>query len=164
MATNHLPFIRGTDEGIWRRIKVIPFNVQIPANKVDKNLEDKLKAEWTGILNWIVQGAIMWQIEGLQDPEVVQDASKQYRENMDPLEAFLNECCVAGRNYEIKARPLYDAYHDWAKKSNEHLMSMTKFGREMAKKLPKSQLLQYVHQELHGMKGFVIQEFPDKQS
>ena len=84
-------------------------------------------------------------IEGLQDPEVVQDASKQYRENMDPLEAFLNECCAAGRNYEIKARPLYDAYHDWAKKSNEHLMSMTKFGREMAKKLPKIRQNDGVH-------------------
>lgn len=138
MATNHLPFIRGTDEGIWRRIKVIPFNVQIPANKVDKNLENKLKAEWTGILNWIVQGAIMWQVEGLKDPEVVQDASKQYRENMDPLEAFLDECCKAGSNYTIMGRPLYNAYRDWARESNEHLMSMTKFGREMAKKLPKA--------------------------
>ena len=138
MATNHLPFIRGTDEGIWRRIKVVPFNVQIPANKVDKNLENKLKAEWTGILNWIVQGAIMWQVEGLKDPEVVQDASKQYRENMDPLEAFLDECCKAGSNYTIMGRPLYNAYRDWARESNEHLMSMTKFGREMAKKLPKT--------------------------
>lgn len=138
MATNHLPFIRGTDEGIWRRIKVIPFNVQIPANKVDKNLENKLKAEWTGILNWIVQGAIMWQVEGLKDPKVVQDASKQYRENMDPLEAFLDECCKAGSNYTIMGRPLYNAYRDWARESNEHLMSMTKFGREMAKKLPKT--------------------------
>lgn len=138
MATNHLPFIRGTDEGIWRRIKVVPFNVQIPANKVDKNLENKLKAEWTGILNWIVQGAIMWQVEGLKDPEVVQDASKQYRENMDPLEAFLDECCKAGSNYTIMGRPSYNAYRDWARESNEHLMSMTKFGREMAKKLPKT--------------------------
>lgn len=138
MATNHLPFIRGTDEGIWRRIKVIPFNVQIPANKVDKNLENKLKAEWTGILNWIVQGAIMWQVEGLKDPEAVQDASKQYRENMDPLEAFLDECCKAGSNYTIMGRPLYNAYRDWARESNEHLMSMTKFGKEMAKKLPKT--------------------------
>ena len=89
-------------------------------------------------LHWIVQGAIMWQIEGLQDPEVVQDASKQYRENMDPLEAFLNECCIAGGNYKIKARPLYTAYRDWARDSNEHLMSMTKFGKEMAKKLPRT--------------------------
>ena len=145
MATNHLPFIRGTDEGIWRRIKVIPFNVQIPADKIDKNLENKLKSEWTGILNWIVQGAIMWQKEGLKDPAIVKDASKQYRVSMDPLEAFLNECCVTGSNYEIKGRPLYDAYHDWAKKSNEHLMSMTKFGKEISKKLPKIRQNDGVH-------------------
>ena len=137
MATNHLPFIRGTDEGIWRRLKVIPFSVQIPKNKVDKNLENKLKSEWAGILNWIVQGAIMWQREGLEDPEKVKNASRNYRQSMDPLEAFLDECCVAGGSYSIQARPLYDAYRDWAKNSNEHLMSMTKFGKEMSKKLPK---------------------------
>lgn len=137
MATNHLPFIRGTDEGIWRRLKVIPFSVQIPKDKIDKNLENKLKSEWTGILNWIVQGAIMWQKEGLEDPEKVKNASRNYRQSMDPLEAFLDECCIAGGSYSIKSRPLYDCYRDWAKKSNEHLMSMTKFGKEMSKKLPR---------------------------
>ncbi|NRO84145.1 hypothetical protein IMAU10149_00717 [Lactobacillus helveticus] len=137
MATNHLPFIRGTDEGIWRRLKVIPFNVQIPKDKVDKNLENKLKSEWTGILNWIVQGAIMWQKEGLEDPEKVKNASRNYRQSMDPLEAFLDECCIASGSYSIKTRPLYDTYREWTKRSNEHLMSMTKFGKEMSKKLPR---------------------------
>ncbi|MBD5430970.1 MAG: DNA primase [Lactobacillus sp.] len=137
MATNHLPFIRGTDEGIWRRIKVIPFNVQIPKDKVDKNLESKLHSEWTGILNWIVQGAIMWQREGLEDPLKVSEASRNYRKSMDPLESFLDECCEAGGDYSVKARSLYDTYHDWAKRSNEHLMSMTKFGKELSKKLPR---------------------------
>lgn len=138
MATNHLPFIRGTDEGIWRRIKVIPFNVQIPTNKVDKSLENKLQSEWTGILNWMVQGAIMWQREGLDTPTAVSEASRQYRNNMDPLEAFLNECCEAGATYKVRSRPLYDAYREWARDSNEYQMSLTKFGREMSKKLPKT--------------------------
>lgn len=137
MATNHLPFIRGTDEGIWRRLKVIPFDVRIPEEKVDKNLENKLKSEWSGILNWIVQGAIMWQREGLGDTDKVKAASQNYRQSMDPLEAFLSECCARNSSYEIKARPLYDAYRDWARQSNEHLMSMTKFGKEISKKVPK---------------------------
>ncbi len=137
MATNHLPLIRGTDEGIWRRLKVIPFDVQIPKDKVDKNLENKLKSEWAGILNWIVQGAIMWQREGLEDPERVSEASREYRENMDPLDAFINEMCTDGAEYSVKARTLYDEYRIWAEKSGEYRMSMTKFGREMAKKLPK---------------------------
>ena len=135
MATNHLPIIRGTDDGIWRRIKIIPFNIQIPKEKVDKKLEYKLKAEYTGILNWIVQGAIMWQQEGLKDPEAVTRVIETYRAEMDPLDAFLEECCTTGQNYSIKAREMYDAYHEWAKESEEYKMSMTKFGREMRKKL-----------------------------
>lgn len=135
MATNHLPIIRGTDDGIWRRIKIIPFNIQIPKEKVDKKLEYKLKAEYTGILNWIVQGAIMWQQEGLKDPEAVTRVIETYRAEMDPLDAFLEECCTTGQNYSIKAREMYDAYHEWAKESEEYKMSMTKFGREMSKKL-----------------------------
>ena len=135
MATNHLPIIRGTDDGIWRRIKIIPFNIQIPKEKVDKKLEYKLKAEYTGILNWIVQGAIMWQQEGLEDPEAVTKVIEAYRAEMDPLDAFLEECCTTGQNYSIKAREMYDAYHEWAKESEEYKMSLNKFGREMSKKL-----------------------------
>lgn len=135
MATNHLPIIRGTDDGIWRRIKIIPFNIQIPKEKVDKKLEYKIKAEYTGILNWIVQGAIMWQQEGLEDPEAVKQVIETYRAEMDPLDAFLEECCTTGQNDSIKARDMYDAYHEWAKESEEYKMSMTKFGREMSKKL-----------------------------
>lgn len=135
MATNHLPIIRGTDDGIWRRIKIIPFNIQIPKEKVDKKLEYKLKAEYTGILNWIVQGAIMWQQEGLEDPEAVTKVIENYRAEMDPLDAFLEECCTTGHNYSIKAREMYDAYHEWAKESEEYKMSLNKFGREMSKKL-----------------------------
>lgn len=135
MATNHLPIIRGTDDGIWRRIKIIPFNIQIPKEKVDKKLEYKLKAEYTGILNWIVQGAIMWQQEGLEDPEAVAKVIETYRAEMDPLDAFLEECCTTGQNYSIKAREMYDAYHEWAKESEEYKMSLNKFGREMSKKL-----------------------------
>lgn len=137
MATNHLPIIRGLDDGIWRRIKIIPFNVQIPKNKVDKNLESKLKSEYTGILNWVVQGSLMWQQEGLEDPDAVHKVVEAYREQMDPLEAFLGEQCVTGPAFEVKARELYDAYHTWARNSEEYRMSSTKFGREIGKKLIK---------------------------
>ena len=136
MATNHLPIIRGTDDGIWRRLKIIPFNVQIPKAKVDKQLEHKLQAEWTGILNWIVQGALMWQQEGLEDPQSVKEMGSNYRKEMDPLESFLNEKCITGP-YEIKSSDLYRAYDEWADESREYRMSSTKFGREMGKKIPK---------------------------
>ena len=87
-----------------KTIKIIPFNIQIPKEKVDKRLEYKLKAEYTGILNWIVQGAIMWQQEGLEDPEAVSKVIETYRAEMDPLDAFLEECCTTGQNYSINRR------------------------------------------------------------
>ncbi|MCH5463531.1 phage/plasmid primase, P4 family, partial [Secundilactobacillus sp. HBUAS58055] len=79
LATNHKPIIRGTDDGIWRRLMLIPFDVKIPDNRVDKDLKYKLQREEVGILNWMVEGALKWQREGLIPPQIVQQASKDYR-------------------------------------------------------------------------------------
>lgn len=68
MATNHKPVIRGTDTGIWRRIHMIPFTVQIPKEKIDRRLKYKLSAELTGIFRWAVEGCLLWQKEGLKCP------------------------------------------------------------------------------------------------
>ena len=94
LAANHKPNIRGTDEGIWRRIKIIPFTVVIRPDRRDKELPQKLKAEFSGILNWAVDGCLRWQAEGLAEPDVVQAATGQYRQQQDVLAAFLAECCV----------------------------------------------------------------------
>ena len=75
----------------------------------------------------------MWQQEGLEDPEAVTKVIETYRAEMDPLDAFLEECCTTGQNYSVKAREMYDAYHEWAKESEEYKMSMTKFGQEIRK-------------------------------
>jgi hypothetical protein len=71
MATNHKPVIKGTDYGIWRRIKLIPFTTRIPEEKQDKYLERKLKAEASGILNRLLEGARRWASEGLNTPPVI---------------------------------------------------------------------------------------------
>lgn len=134
MATNHKPLIRGTDEGIWRRIMLIPFLVQIPADKVDKDLKYKLQREGVGILNWIVQGAMMWQREGLNPPEIVTKASKEYRNEMDVIQFFISECCEVGDGYTAPAGELFKKYQEWSKDSSEYLMPKQKFGREMRKK------------------------------
>jgi putative DNA primase/helicase len=68
MATNHKPVIKGTDHGIWRRIRLIPFTTRITEEKQDKHLEQKLKTEASGILNWLLEGAMRWQKEGLKTP------------------------------------------------------------------------------------------------
>ncbi|WP_281828849.1 phage/plasmid primase, P4 family [Lactobacillus amylolyticus] len=136
MATNHKPLIRGTDDGIWRRIVLIPFMVQIPIEKVDKDLKSKLKREASGILNWIVDGALAWQKEGLEPPEIVKNASKDYRNEMDVLSYFISECCEIGSGIGFKAQAgeLYGKYKSWAEENSEYKMSSQKFGREMRKK------------------------------
>lgn len=128
-ATNHRPIIRGTDHGIWRRICIVPFSVKIPKEKVDKSLRYKLMQEYPGILFWMVEGALLWQKEGLGEyPESIRQAVADYRNEMDVFSAFLSECT---RSYgEVSSGDLYRAYVDWAKEANEYVMSATKFGRE----------------------------------
>jgi putative DNA primase/helicase len=133
MSTNHKPVIRGTDVGIWRRICLIPFTVCIPEDKVDKHLKFKLRCELPGILKWAVDGCLMWQREGLEQPNAVKQATAEYRSEMDVISAFIEECCEVGAGEEWD-RDLYEAYVKWAKENNEYEMSSRKFNTEMLKK------------------------------
>ena len=132
MATNHKPLIRGTDTGIWRRIHLIPFEVQIPLDRVDKKLKYKLVKESEGILKWAVQGCIRWQNEGLSMPQKVLDAVREYQHEMDVISTFMDACCIA--EGEVKASRLYAVYAKWAEEHNEYCMSSTKFGTELYKR------------------------------
>lgn len=134
LATNHKPIIRGTDDGIWRRLMLIPFKVQIPTDKVDKDLKYKLQRESIGILNWIVEGALMWQREGLNPPASVTNASRQYREEMDVISLFVDDCCETGDSYRAPAGEIFKKYQAWANENSEYSMSKQKFGREMRQK------------------------------
>ena len=135
MATNHKPIIRGTDTGIWRRIHMIPFNVQIPEDKVDKNLTHKLKAEMTAIFKWCIDGCLMWQREGLQMPVAVLKSVREYRREMDVISAFIEDKCTL--EGAVQASTLYAAYVSWADSNNEYCMSNTKFSTELAKRFEK---------------------------
>lgn len=132
IGTNHKPVIRGTDTGIWRRVHLIPFTVQIPEEKVDKRLVYKLRQELPGILAWAVDGCMLWQREGLRKPAAVEEATKEYRSEMDVVAAFLDACCERGMGRE-KTTDLYQAYSAWADENNEYKMSSRKFGMELAK-------------------------------
>jgi putative DNA primase/helicase len=79
LATNHKPVIRGTDKGIWDRIRPIPFTVSIPEERQDKELANKLMTELAGILAWAVRGCLEWQRTGLGVPEEVREATEGYR-------------------------------------------------------------------------------------
>lgn len=94
MSGNHKPEIRGTDDGIWRRVMLVPFDVQIPESERDPDLVNKLWAERSGILNWMVEGLVDVLEGGLAPPDKVLDATREYREESDPIGVFLTSCCV----------------------------------------------------------------------
>jgi putative DNA primase/helicase len=137
MATNHKPIIRGTDDGIWRRMVIVPFTVQIPDHKVDKNLRYKLRREMTAILNWAVEGYQEWRRTGLNEPKIIKDQRQTYRTEMDSVELFIEECCYRKDGEREKSADLYRAYKQWAKENNQYNMNSTKFGKEMSNKFQK---------------------------
>ena len=134
VSTNHKPIIRGTDDGIWRRMMLIPFTVQIPEYKVDKELKYKLLREAPAILDWMLEGALLWQKEGLAMPNVVEKASREYRQEMDVIEQFLDEMCERGRERQAPAGELFKKYREWARENEEYMMSKQKFSQKMKEK------------------------------
>ncbi len=138
VATNHKPTIRGTDFGIWRRIKLVPFEVNIPADKVDKNLKYKLREEFPQILAWAVDGCIKWQFEGLKEPARVLNATKEYKQEMDLVASFVEQCVMVDYTTaeHIMASDIFNVYRAWARQNNEYEMSSKKFFMEVQKKLP----------------------------
>ena len=136
MATNHKPKIRGADNGIWRRIKMIPFTVTIPAEQRDKTLTEKLIVENSGILNWLIQGYALWRKEGLNEPEAIRDANEEYRMDMDTVGTFVNDCfdLDASMRWRLPNQMLYQTYIKWCNANNERVMSQKWLTMRMSEK------------------------------
>lgn len=121
MSGNHKPRIDGTDDGIWRRMMLVEWNVQIPEERRDRNLVNKLLNEAPGVLNWLVAGLLDYLEAGLQVPDLVLEATKEYRADSDPYGQFLQECCVvsADDRDSISAKDLTDAMNFWLVESGK---------------------------------------------
>lgn len=113
LATNHKPVVRGTDEGIWRRMRLIPFLACFTAANRDPMMEAKLKTEAPAILRWMVQGTQLWKTYGLGMPEAVRDATSHYRSSMDVFQTFLDERCTTERTARVNSQELYENYTNW---------------------------------------------------
>ncbi len=134
LATNHRPTIRGTDNGIWRRIRLIPFEVSIPEEKRDTQLLKKLLEELPGILTWAVKGCMQWQAYGLGQAEVVKAATAAYRIEMDTLGAFLEGRCYLGEKARERASVLYAAYIKWCQDNGERIETQQCFGSRLTER------------------------------
>ena len=130
MRGNHKPQIRGTDEGIWRRIHLIPFQHYITDDECDVDLAGKLRGELPGILAWAVEGCSIWQRDGLNPPAAVTDATKEYRSEMDVLGQFIDDRCVVAVDANQSAGALYKDYQKWA----ETPVNRTAFGLAFAER------------------------------
>lgn len=133
-AGNHLPRIRGTDLGMWRRIALVPFEVTFALPDQDHGLPAKLAEEGTGILAWMVRGCLEWQRTGLRIPEKVTQATKTYRDGEDHVGRFLAERCEQGDSKSVSARALRDAYETWCSEQGEHPWTAKSLGQEFVKR------------------------------
>lgn len=118
---NYKPRISGTDEGIWRRIRVIPFKVTIP-NDTRRPMHEVISSfetEMPGILAWAVTGSLIWQTYGLHLVDAVKDATSEYRSEQDLVQQFLEERCVMRADYTVKKDPLYEAWRAWCDDAGE---------------------------------------------
>lgn len=106
----------------------------IPEAEQDKRLLDKLRAELPGILRWAVEGCLLWQKHGLDTPAVVRSATAAYRDEMDILGEFLNDCCVIGPQLEVTSKALYAAYEGWCLHNGEKPLSKNAFGMRLAER------------------------------
>ena len=131
LATNHKPRIHGCDEAIWRRVRLIPFTVTIPAAERDRNLAAQLRAEWPGILRWAVEGCRLWQQEGLDAPPDVVAATDEYRSEMDILADFLAQRCVTNPLCSVPVADTYRAYEAWCVATADRPISKRTFTARM---------------------------------
>lgn len=130
-ALNHKPTIRGVDNGIWRRMTLIPFERTFRAEEQDRYLKHKLIEELPGILNWALRGCLKWQEGGLMRPQVVDDATNEYRQSEDTLQQFIDDECIVGEHFSVASDPLYQVYRDWATRNNEFVLTNQKFGKQL---------------------------------
>jgi putative DNA primase/helicase len=134
LATNHKPVITGTDKAIWDRIRLIPFDVRIPEDQQDKGLADRLKAESSGILNWLLEGCRHWTSHGLTSPKEVMGAVNDYQAEMDVVGRFLDEKCRKVKAHRVQCGGLYAALKDWLEVNGEGRMSQKQFSTRMLEK------------------------------
>jgi putative DNA primase/helicase len=123
LTANDRPRVRETDDAFWRRVRVIPFEVEIPLDERDRDLPNKLKAEWPGMLNWAVRGCRKWQREGLAEPSVVREATADWRKAADHLTRFVREALILDPEGAVSALALYNQYKGWCTKHGERPMS-----------------------------------------
>lgn len=120
---NHKPRISGSDFGIWRRMLLIPFEVTIPENERDHLLVEKLLKEREGIFQWALIGYQMWKAEGLNPPQIITAATKEYEIESDAIGEFLTEHTQRNEFAQTRSLDFYQAYAKWCEENGYRALS-----------------------------------------
>jgi P4 family phage/plasmid primase-like protien len=132
---NHKPAIKGTDGGIWRRVRLIPFTQKFEGDKDDRQMEDKLAAEASGILNWAVRGCLLWQREGLEMPDAMRAAVNLYKRDEDKLADFIEDVTFDNPSGEILNTVLYERYKQHCEENGAHPWSSKLLGKALRERM-----------------------------
>ncbi len=127
MLTNHKPIVAGTDEGIWRRLRLVPWDVVIPDQERDEQLGARLASELDAVLAWLVGGYRDWQANGLDEPEQVTTATAAYRQDSDALRRFIDQRCLTGPHFHVGSTELFTAWSKWCADEGEDPGTQTAF-------------------------------------
>lgn len=134
ISTNHRPKASSSDDALWRRVQMIPFNVTIPKEEQNKRLTEELfDTEKEGILLWLLEGARLWKRDGLGSVEAVEQATHDYREHSDSVALFIDSECELDEKAEVGSGSLYAAYKDWCNDSNEKAVSSNVFKEKLTR-------------------------------
>lgn len=135
VITNHRPTVRGTDEGIWRRLKFLEMKRIFSGSEKDKALSAKLLEEAPHIVAWMLEGCLRWQRIGLETlPKVIEEATREYRSDQDVVGRWLGDCCVKGREWEATSPLLYASYSVWCAENGHKPVSNSRLGRQLAER------------------------------
>lgn len=132
VRSNHKPIIKGTDNGIWRRIAILPFRRTFKKEEEDPRLEAKLIAECQGILAWMVQGAVLYLRDGIKFSPTMMAEVAQYRDDSDILGSFLDERTERGEGFEVSQRVLYTSFGMWCAANGVRCPSKGSFTSQLA--------------------------------
>ena len=154
IATNHKPVVRENSIAFWRRIRLIPFTVQIPNEEIIPNFEKILLEEKEGIFNWILEGFRKWRENRLGIPEEVKKATQDYRDEMDVLGEFIEAKCIEDASARATTKELYELYCSWCEENNEKPMGKLAFSRRLEERGYKA--VRLGHRQERGWQGIGI--------
>lgn len=135
MAGNHKPIIKGVDNGIWRRVRLVPFNRTFSPEECDPHLPAKLREEAPHILAWMVQGCVNWRTQGLKNtPQAIRHATEEYRVDQDIIGTWLGECTTLDSKESVVTAVLYENYKTWCIQNGHMAYSKTALGRRLTER------------------------------